>query len=136
MVKSMKGVLLTIWRATVNLYSPGSYLPQRCDASVWGPIWKDYVGRPGFPRVRIGDWQPRQKGSIGSQPTGGFPGQFTPGQFGYGSVPAYLGGTFPSPIFATYNPIAAAPYQFTDPEKFAESFGKAGRKELQKLRAR
>lgn len=63
----------------------------------------------------------------------GVPGQFTPGQIGqFGVAPAYIGGMFPTAAQATYNPIQAAKYNFTDPLKFAQSFGQFNRGEIQK----
>lgn len=75
------------------------------------------------------------KGAIGS-PTGsgasGVPSGFAPGSIGTGAFPAYLGGSFPSPFLADFNPIEAAPYSFTDPQAFAEQFGAFNREEYAK----
>lgn len=57
----------------------------------------------------------------------GVPPGFAPGSIGYGSFPAYLGGEFPNP-----NLTKTAPYQFTDPIKFAEQFGAFNRDEIRK----
>ncbi len=63
----------------------------------------------------------------------GVPGQFTPGQVGqYGATPAYIGGMFPAAATAVFTPIQTAPYSFTDPIKFAKSFGEFNRGEIQK----
>lgn len=85
----------------------------------------------------ISSWDPRQKGSgaggSGGPGTTGVPGQFAPGMAGqYGAIPAYIGNLFPNPVLANYNPITAAPYQFTDPMKYAEKFGEFNRKEIYK----
>lgn len=77
-------------------------------------------------------WQPRAKGSVGYQGAGGQP-NFTPGTTGgYGMYPAYMGGGFPTANLATFNPIAGAQYQFTDPMKFAKEYGEFNRGEYQK----
>lgn len=73
----------------------------------------------------LGSLQESSKGAVGSA-GGGYTGdpRFAPGSInGQGSYPAYLGGEFPSPVFSDYNPIKPAPYNYTDPVKFAEAFG-------------
>lgn len=56
-------------------------------------------------------------------------GQFTPGQApgGYGFYPSYLGGMYPSPFLANFNPINPAPYNFQDPTEFLQTYGAAFR---------
>lgn len=84
---------------------------------------------------KIGSLQESSKGAIGAGPTtpgyNGPPG-FAPNQTGYGAYPGYLGGEFPSPVLAKYSPIKSAPYNFTDPFKFAETYGQFNRGEIQK----
>lgn len=82
----------------------------------------------------LGGWQAREKGSLGSSGgTSGVPGGFEPGQVGdYGSFPAYLGGQFPQPTFATFDQIKAAPYKYTDPFEFGEKYGEFARGEMSK----
>lgn len=63
---------------------------------------------------------------------GGFPGGFAPGQTGYGSFPAFLGGEFPNPFLINYKNIQTAPYKFTDPFQFAQKYGDFSRGELRK----
>lgn len=74
--------------------------------------------------------------------TGGFPSSFTPGQVGFGSVPAYQGGKYPNPVFSDftgvdyknidYKGIDKAPYRYIDPQSFAASFGEFNRSEFVK----
>lgn len=58
---------------------------------------------------------------------GGAPAGFAPGNIGYGSFPAYQ--NFPGVTLANYSPIQTAPYNFTDPTKFAQQYGAASRQE-------
>lgn len=85
----------------------------------------------------LSGWQPRDKGSLGAGGSfsggSGFPNQFQPGNIGYGAVPAYLGGEFPSPTFATFGKIKAAPYKYTDPFDFASRYGELARQEFGKF---
>lgn len=47
------------------------------------------------------------------------PGQFAPGQVGYGSYPGYLGGEFPGVVSSKYTPISGAKYNPVDPIAYA-----------------
>ena len=81
----------------------------------------------------INDWSPRSKGSVNPNATSGVPGNFAPGQAGdYGAIPAYIADLFPEAVLAQYKNIKAAPYNFTDPMKFAQAFGEFNRGEIQK----
>lgn len=81
----------------------------------------------------VNDWSPRAKGSIGPNDTTGVPGAFKPGQSGdYGAIPAYIADMFPDAVLAQYKNIKTAPYNFTDPMKFAQAFGAFNRGEIQK----
>lgn len=75
----------------------------------------------------VGSLSESSKGAVGSAPDG-----FEPGQTGYGAYPAYLGGQFPSPTFATFNPIKSAPYKKVDPFDFAQKYGDLARGEIGK----
>lgn len=84
----------------------------------------------GYYRGTIGDpnsLQAMAAPSGGGGGSSGVPKGFQPGNIGYGSFPAYLGGEFPNP-----NLTDNAPYTFTDPIKFAESFGGFNRDEIRK----
>lgn len=76
----------------------------------------------------LGDSSPGSAPDTGGS---GIPGPFAPIQTpnGLGFAPIYLGGQFPSPALINYSPIQTAPYQFTDPIKFAKQFGKFNRGE-------
>jgi len=63
-----------------------------------------------------------------SQPGGGP----TTTSNGYATIPAYLGGAFPTPSLISYSPIKPARYKFTDPQQFAETYGQFNRGEIQK----
>ncbi len=114
---------------------------------------KDVLGQQGAQLIYNGQVQPLgntnlsyRGGSLGalSESSKGALGDFSSmggggfGGFGatpvgqYGFAPANLMGSFPSPAFATFNPIQAAPYKFTDVKKFAEGFGDFTRKEIGK----
>lgn len=83
----------------------------------------------------LGGWQERDKGSLGdtSGVSGGYPGQFTPGNIGYGAYPAYLGGQFPDPTFADFDPIKKKiPFKYTDPFEFSQKYGEMSRAEVSK----
>jgi len=60
----------------------------------------------------------------------GIPAGDQPGQIGNGFFPAKQ--TFPGVTLANYSPITAAPYNFTDPFKFAQQYGAFARGEVQK----
>lgn len=84
------------------------------------------------------NWQPRARGSAGGGYGGGYGGtpNFSPGTMGgFGIFPAYMGGAYPTASLATFNPIAGANYQFTDPLKYAQQFGDFNRSEYQKNQA-
>lgn len=71
--------------------------------------------------------------SVSNKPMSGggaFPPGFAPGAFGYGAYPGYLGGMYPSPVFVDYKNIKPAPYQYTDPFKFAERYGEFSRDQV------
>lgn len=103
-------------------------------------------GRMALEGSSIGGWGARagNKGSLGvpssgySQAAGGrpdtdgIPDQFTPGNIGYGSTPAYLGNSFPSPTMASFNSIKGAKYKHTDPLEYAATVGDFNRGEIAK----
>lgn len=90
-------------------------------------------GAQSYEGSTLGSLQPRDKGSVGAGYGGGnFPSQFAPGNFGYGAYPAYLGGMFPNPVFADFNPIKKTKFQYTDPFEFSQKYGDLSRSEVQK----
>lgn len=88
----------------------------------------------------ISSWSARSKGSLGSSgggsagggTSGGADAGFNPGQAGFGFFPGYLGGEFPKPAQVGYTPMSTAPYNFTDPQKFAQQYGQFNRDETSK----
>jgi len=72
---------------------------------------------------------PGGKGSEGS--FSGDP-RFTPGNIGLGNYPANLDKEFPTPFLTKYKNIKSAPFNFTDPFKFAEQYGEFNRGEVLK----
>lgn len=65
-------------------------------------------------------------GGSGGGGSAGIPPGFAPGNIGFGSFPAFLGGKFPKPQDATFN------YNLTDPFQFAKDFGQFNRDEVTK----
>lgn len=84
----------------------------------------------------LGNWQARDKGSVGFGGGGGgagYNGMFPATPYGqYGMVPMYLGQQFPSPVTTNYKNIKPAPYNFVDPIDFAKEFGDFNRGEIYK----
>lgn len=81
----------------------------------------------------LGDANP---GASGGGPGNTGPGgPFPPNTTGYGAYPYYLGNQFPSPSLINYNPIEAAPYNFTDVMEFAKKYAPFAREELVKNNA-
>jgi len=73
---------------------------------------------------------PRDKGSVGSAGSSGIGGGPTTDSTGLGFAPADLTGQFPSPVLTNYDPIAAAPYEFTDPMAFTKAYAPFARDQL------
>lgn len=80
-------------------------------------------------------WRPRAKGSLGAG--GDYPEGYAPGTdpTGLGFYPADISGEYPSPVLANFDPIEAAPYNFTDVQEFAKKYGEFNREELLKNNA-
>lgn len=87
-------------------------------------------GATSYEGSSLGNWQAREKGSVGFG-GGGYPTQFQPGTINqYGVVPAYQGGKFPKPTFATFKPIKKAPFKYTDPFEFAGAYADLARQQI------
>lgn len=104
-------------------------------------IQVDYNGQRGnitdgatsYEGSNIGGWQARAKGSLtGGGSGGGVQSGFEPGNVGYGAVPAYMGGSFPSPTFAQFDPIKRARYKYTNPIEYAARIADANRDQIAK----
>lgn len=81
-------------------------------------------------------WEYRNKGDLGSgggSGGGGYPAGFGPGVYGsYGAYPGYLGGMFPDPTFANFDPVKRVPFKYTDPYEFTAKYGELSRGEVRK----
>lgn len=80
-------------------------------------------------------WEYRAKGDLGQAGSGGgggFPSNLAPGNFGFGAYAAYLGGQFPNPTFADFDPVKKVPFQHTDPFEFSQKYGDLSRSEVTK----
>lgn len=82
-------------------------------------------GATSFEGAGVDNWQARQKGTLGMA------NNFDPNQAGagFGFYPGYQ--NFPGAATINYNPIKAAPYKFTDPQKFASTYGQFNREQTQ-----
>lgn len=112
-----------------------------------GQILEQEIKNPGANDFRNGQEVPAQNINSGPGAAGGdYSGPYAPGAVGFGAVPAYLGGEYPTktakakfkPInfdSIDYSPISydatkAADYDFTDPLDFAKKFGGFNRSEI------
>lgn len=89
------------------------------------------------PKMDFRQGSPTAPQNMNSGPGGssGVPGGFGAGNVGYGSIPAYLGDKYPSPVFTEFGSVKApnikeAPYNFIDPAAFAASYGALNREQF------